>query len=156
MMLDPREIRDRFTAFRHGGNRRCGLVSPGVLFAAMAAAGLAAAGLAAAPGAQAQSSQVQILCEARIQRVGDTLGIYGWVQTDQPTTVDYTMTVTTIAAANIGSTAQSGTISLDPNEPRRTSQVTVNILEGGYYEAELTAKERLTGNNCTSKTTSQG
>lgn len=106
--------------------------------------------------AQAQSSQVQIFCEARIERIGDDLNIYGYVQTDQPTTVDYTMTVTTIAAANIGSTAQSGTVSLNPNEAQRTSQVTVNILDGGYYEAELSAKERLTGNTCTSKTTSQG
>lgn len=106
--------------------------------------------------AHAQSSQVQIFCEARIERVGDELNIYGYVQTDQPATVDYTMTVTTIAAANIGSTAQSGVVSLNPNEARRTSQVTVNILEGGFYEAELAAKERLTGNSCASKTTSQG
>ncbi|QKV19480.1 curli-like amyloid fiber formation chaperone CsgH [Oricola thermophila] len=108
-----------------------------------------------ASGALAQS-QVQILCEARIERAGDMLDIHGWVQTDQPATVDYTMTVTTIAAANIGSTAQRGTISLDPNTPQRTSQVTVNVTEDGFYEAELDARERLTGNSCSSKATSQG
>lgn len=116
-------------------------------------AGLAALCLTPS-GARAQT-QVQIYCDVRIETIGDKLNIHGYVQADQPVTADYTMTVTTIAAANIGSTAQSGTLSLDPNEARRTSDVTVNTLEGGYYEAELTAKERLTGNSCTSKTASQ-
>lgn len=118
------------------------------------ATGIAIACLAGS-GAHAQS-QVQILCETRIDTIGDMLNVYGYVQTDQPTSVDYTMTVTTIAAANIGSSAQSGTLSLAPNEAKRTSQVSVKILEGGYYEVELTAKERLTGNSCSSKATSQG
>ena len=106
--------------------------------------------------ARAQSYQVQLLCDARIEPAGGSLNIYGYLQTDRPTTVDYTLTVTTIAAANIGSTEQSGTVSLAPNEAQRTSQVTVNVRKGGYYEAELSAKERLTGNTCTSKATSQG
>jgi hypothetical protein len=144
-------LREITASIRPSGKKRLYAIAQGCLFAAS----LGGASMAWS-NAQAQSSQVQIFCEARIERIGDDLNIYGYVQTDQPTTVDYTMTVTTIAAANIGSTAQSGTVSLNPNEAQRTSQVTVNILDGGYYEAELSAKERLTGNTCTSKTTSQG
>jgi hypothetical protein len=151
MMFGPNDNREHRPAARRGGKRLVHGVSSGIPFIAFLAGGLMAWS-----NAHAQSNQVQILCDARIERVGDNLDIYGYVQTDQPATVDYTMTVTTIAAANIGSTTQSGTISLNPNETKRTSQVTVNVRKGGYYEAELSAKERLTGNSCTSKATSQG
>ena len=140
---------DRALTVRFGEWRIGEAFAPG-LFLAVLAAGC----FMAQPNAQAQS-QVQILCKAHIERTGDRLNMFGYVRTDQPTTVDYEITVTTIAAANIGSTAQSGTISLAPNEPRRTSQVTVTILPGGYYEAELSATERLTGNQCSSKASSQ-
>lgn len=114
---------------------------------------VSALSVAGFPYMAAAQNTVRLECDVILELVGDTIQAYGIVFSNLPLTAEYEMEVTTISAANIGTTSQSGTLNVKTNEIAQTgrAQFGVSVAEEAFFEAEVFFKERLTGTECSAK-----
>lgn len=118
-----------------------------------ALAAVSALSVAGTPYMAAAQNTVRMECDVILEIVGDTIQAYGIIRSNLPLTAEYELEVTTISAANIGSTSQSGTLNVKSNEIVQTgrAQFGTSVAQEAFLEAEVFFKERLTGTECSAK-----